>query len=330
MNTLVHQNGSIRWGLYGNEIDHVNYDEYRLETAMGLPIPKVLRRLLVNQFHFVGIIGPEFIMGLAIVDLKYLTNGFVYLYERQTKKLHEMKKLALPNTRTCIEPSPTRGKSTFSCGDMHIKIDNGSLSVQSRDISADLALEIEKTQPLRICTRAGYRGWVYTQKTSPVAVKGTVSYAGNVLEISSPSYLALSDWTCGYMRRKTFWNWAATASTMGSGQSFGMNLSCGVNETGFTENAFWLDGTMTKVDTVDFEFDRKNLYAPWHIRSFDQKVDLSFHPESHRGENINTFLIASRFTQMIGVFDGTLKTDTGKVVHVVACPGFAEDHYAKW
>ncbi len=109
-----------------------------------------------------------------------------------------------------------------------------------------------------------------------------------------------------------------------------MNLSCGVNETSFTENAFWLDGVMTKVDTVDFIFDRGDLYNPWHVVSFDGKVDLTFMPERSRGEKINAGFIASRFMQLVGIFEGTLRTDSGETIQIKGCPGFTEDHYAKW
>ena len=34
--------------------------------------------------------------------------------------------------------------------------------------------------------------------------------------------------------------------------------------------------------------------------------------------------------QFVGVFDGTLRTDSGETIQVKGCPGFAEDHYAKW
>lgn len=114
------------------------------------------------------------------------------------------------------------------------------------------------------------------------------------------------------MRRQTCWNWAATASSLDDGRSLGLNLSCGVNETSFTENAFWVGGIMTKVDLVDFDYDPDDLSAPWHIRSGDRKVDLVFYPEAQREEKINAFFLASRFTQMLGIFEGTLKTDEGR------------------
>jgi hypothetical protein len=138
------------------------------------------------------------------------------------------------------------------------------------------------------------------------------------------------DWTAGFMRRHTFWNWAATAFTLPDGRSFGLNLSCGVNETGFTENAFWLDGILTKVDTVHFDFKSRNLYEPWHIVSYDQKVDLIFYPKAHRGESVNALFVKSKFSQLMGTFSGALRTGGGETIVLEACPGWAEDHYAKW
>ncbi|HPC46840.1 MAG TPA: DUF2804 domain-containing protein, partial [Deltaproteobacteria bacterium] len=161
-------------------------------------------------------------------------------------------------------------------------------------------------------------------------LEGTVSVGGVSHNMASPSCLALVDWTCGYMRRETCWNWASTASQLPDGRLLGFNLSCGVNETSFTENAFWIDGTMTKVDTVNFIYEPDDLTKPWRVVSSDGRVDLSFRPETHRGEKISAFLIASRFTQLVGTFDGTLRTSDGTTVTVTGCPGFAEDHYARW
>lgn len=42
----------------------------------------------------------------------------------------------------------------------------------------------------------------------------------------------------------------------------GLNLSCGVNETSFTENCYWLDGELLKVDSVRFDFDRDQPLRP--------------------------------------------------------------------
>ncbi len=330
MDRLVNEHGLIKWGIYPEAVDRINYEDYHLETPLGIQIPPALRKILVNQFHFIGVVGPDLMAGIGVVDLKYLSNGFFYVFDRKTGRITETKSLAPPLSVTAIDPFPERPRSIFSGNGLTIEITKDSLKATGKGISLDLTLDLSSSSPLRICTRAGYRGWVYTQKTSPIKVEGRIITGPESRPISSPAYLALSDWTTGFMRRQTCWNWASTAFKLPDGRQMGMNLSCGVNETSFTENAFWLGNAMTKVDTVDFEFDRNNLSGPWKILSQDKKVDLVFSPDASRAENINALFVASRFTQLFGVFEGTLTTDSGEKIRIEACPGFAEDHFARW
>ncbi len=171
---------------------------------------------------------------------------------------------------------------------------------------------------------------MFTEKTSPVKISGTIEYDGKKVDLSSPEYMALIDWSAGFMRRRTCWNWAAIASTLPDGRSIGLNLASGVNETGFTENAFWIDGKMIKTDTIDFRFDPDDLMKQWEVSSYDKKLDLVFKPETYREEKINAVLIGSRFTQLMGTFDGHVVTDEGERIEFTGVPGWTEDHYAKW
>ncbi|HHO75862.1 MAG TPA: DUF2804 domain-containing protein [Deltaproteobacteria bacterium] len=327
---LVDEKGLIQWGIYSDPVERVNYEDYRLETPMGLKIPAGLKKFLANQFHFIGVIGPDMIIGIGVVDLKYLSNAFFYVFDRKTGTITESKKLVPLSSSILIDPCPEKPRSVFKGKGLTIEITGDSIKATGKGVVLDIAMDSSAARPLRICTRAGYRGWVYTQKTSPLNIKGSLTAKGIKKDISSPDYMALSDWTCGFMRRETCWNWAASAFTMGDGRSLGMNLSCGVNETSFTENVFWINGHMNKVDTVNFIFDKDSLDSPWHIKSADKKVDLVFKPEASRGENINALLIKSRFTQLFGVFEGKLLTKAGEVIAINDCPGFAEDHFARW
>jgi len=76
MKNLVNPEGTIDFGIYKEPVETINYKEYRLETPMGLGIPGFVKRFKFNQFHFFGLIGPDVMVGMAVVDLKYLTNGF--------------------------------------------------------------------------------------------------------------------------------------------------------------------------------------------------------------------------------------------------------------
>ncbi len=330
MKNLVDEKGLVKFGIYDEPIDHINYLDYPLETPMGLEIPRWWRRIKANQFAFVGIIGPEYIIGMAVVDLHYAANGFLYVYDKKNNEMKETSKLAPSLKNIFIEPYPDKLKARFSMGKFKIDMDAGKVKAQGKDLDLDFDLDLKNAKPLRICTRAGYRDWVYVEKTNPIKVSGKMVLGGKTIDISSPAYMAAIDWTCGYMRRKTCWNWASISGTLPDSRSFGLNLSCGVNETSFTENFFMVDGKRTKVDTVNFVFDNKDLFKPWHITSFDKKVDLSFFPEKHRGEKISAFLIASRFTQLMGIYEGSIETDSGEVISIAGLPGFAEDHYAKW
>ncbi len=132
------------------------------------------------------------------------------------------------------------------------------------------------------------------------------------------------------MRRETSWNWACLSGFLDDGRRVGLNLAAGVNETGVTENAFWLDGEMIKLDMANFEFERYQPEKPWRVTSSDGRLDLTFHPEGKRAEKINALFMASNFKQMFGLFNGIFIDNKGLKIHLKNIPGFMEDHYAKW
>ncbi len=330
MSNLVNSDGSVRLGIFDDPVTRVNFEDFLLKTSRGSPASRFRKKLLFKQFIFVGILGEDLMAGLAVVDLKYLANGFFYVFDRKAGSIVETKKLAPPFSSASIAPRPDVMKGRFSSGDLRIVIDNNKVSARGRDISLEAALNLDGSDPLQICTRTSYRGWNFTRKSTPLELSGEIVVKGERFDVSSPSCMAMVDWTGGFMRRNTFWNWASSARVLPDGRAFGLNLSCGVNETSYTENAFWLGGERTKVDTVDFVFDRENVLGKWRITSADGKIDLAFTPESHRGENVNLSVVVSTFSQLMGTFDGKLRSDSGELFSISGCPGFVEDHYAKW
>jgi len=331
MKHLISDTGRVSFGVFDAPVDEINYKDYPLTSPMGFKWPGLLNGLKFNQFVFFGLAGPDVMAGLAVVDLKYLANTFLYVYDRKQGTVIEVNKTIVPFSRKIfINPTPETLSCGFSLRGLSVSMQDNKISAQSKDINLDVTLDLRDTAPLRVCTRAGYKGWTFTRKTSPIRLTGTVSSKDKQFELSSPAHMGLMDWTAGFMRRETFWNWAAIASTLPDGRSLGLNLSCGVNETSFTENAFWVDGRMTKVSTVLLAFDPDNFYAPWTITSQDGKINLTFKAGRHRAENINAGIVATKFNQMMGVFNGALTTDDGETITITDCPGWTEDHYAKW
>ncbi|RJP86578.1 MAG: DUF2804 domain-containing protein [Desulfobacteraceae bacterium] len=331
MQRLINDAGRVAFGVFDSPVDEINYKDYPLTSPMGFKWPGLFNGLKFNQFVFFGLTGPDVMVGLAVVDLKFLSNAFLYVYDRKQGLVVEVNKTIVPISRKIfITPTPENLSCGFSFGGLDASMQGNKISAASKNIELDITMDLQKTTPLRVCTRAGYKGWTFTRKTSPIRLTGTVAYNGQRIDVSSPAHMGLMDWTAGFMRRETFWNWAAIAATLPDGRPLGLNLSCGVNETSFTENAFWVDGRMTKVSTVLFEFDPENFYAPWTITSPDGKINLIFKAGQHRAENINAGVVATKFNQMMGVFNGTLTAEDGEVVAITDCPGWTEDHYAKW
>jgi hypothetical protein len=184
-------------------------------------------------------------------------------------------------------------------------------------------------QPLVCLTRVGLKGFNYTHKEAGIPVRGTIRHKGVSWDIQEKQSFGVRDYTLGYLARQTFWNWASGGGMDKERNRIGFNLVQGVNETGFTENAFWVNGRVVKTDVVDFRYDDLDLLKPWHIESNDGRVRLRFLPEGKRSANIHAGLIVSKFHQPFGRFEGTLR-DGDQVCELQNVSGFTEEHYAKW
>ncbi len=334
---LIDGSGQPRYGVLEAPVDLVNHQDFDLRNSMNWRRSRLARRWAYNQFQFIGLLSPELIVGCAIVDLRLVSNAFVYFYDVANDRLAEYSFIRPLGWGTYMEPAPDRGACYFDGGANRFEI-CATPQPRTRRLNVELASGesifalMEEPKPFRalpVCTRAGYTGWVYTQKAAALPVMGTVHCHGRSWDLSENT-LGSYDWSLGFMRRETFWNWGCMAGRIGGRHTVGLNLAAGVNETGFTENGFWYDNNFTKVDMVDFRFNRDQPQEPWKMVSNDGRVDLDFAPLGRRSERLHAGVIASNFNQMFGFFSGTLKPESGKPVTVERVPGFAEDHYAKW
>lgn len=334
---LINARGEPHFGLITSPVGRINYMDYDLRSAMDQPRSRLSRFLGFNQFQFVALSGADFIAGAAIVDLRLVGNGFAYLFDFKTRTLEEFSCLTPAALGTFLPTTPDDGVSYCRWRGARLEIEAHSAK-RGRDVRVNVGRRLEiagqmrepsRFQPLRLCSRAGYNGWVYTQKAAGLPVTGELhSPAGSVVldEQCRASY----DWSCGFMRRETAWNWASISACLPDGRSLGLNLAAGVNETGVTENALWLDHRLLKLDLAMFRYNRYQPDQPWQITTSDKRVRLEFQPLGSRVEKVNAWLLASNFRQFFGYYSGEIRTALGEVVRLEQVPGLAEDHYAKW
>ncbi|CAM2006870.1 DUF2804 family protein [Acanthopleuribacter pedis] len=330
--------GNARFGLFDQPVETINADDFVQRSSMDRLAPTLLRRFAYNQFQFVGVCSPELVLGCAVVDLKWVGSSFFYVYLPPSGELFEWSRLQPLARRTALALTPDRGCSVFSGRGLNVTIQAESDPRQrrltatfGRDGRLDARLvEPAAFRPLALCTRAGYNGWVYTQKAAGLPVTGSLQFRGRDFDLGALAAHGNYDWTCGFMRRHTFWNWACCTGVLPDGRRFGLNLAAGVNETGFTENVFWLGDRFVKVDTVHFQFDRLQPTQPWTVSSYDGRVALRFEPEGLRREKLHVGFLASNFKQVFGRFYGTVHDADGQAAPIDGLYGFCEDHYAKW
>ena len=332
---LIKANGQPHFGVFERPVGDINYRDYDLRNAMDKPRGKLARHFAFNQFQFLSLCCDELIIGVAIVDLKWVSNAFVYCYAPYSGEYDEFSFVQPLGLKTAIHTQPNNGEAHFCSGKNRVKIVAGpgqrhlTVSLAS-GLQVDAIIDEEQGyQPLSICTRAGYAGWVYTQKTTARPVSGSVRWQGRDYDLAAMSALAGVDWSAGYMRRETFWNWGSLSAHLSDGRRIGFNLVAGVNDTGYTENALWLDDQMVKLSTVVFDFDRQDGEAPWGMRSQDGILDLRFEPAGQRSEKRNAVVIASNFTQFFGRYYGRISLP-GEELELSGQWGFAEDHFARW
>jgi len=336
---LVDDAGDVRLGIFAQPIHEVNYRDYALTTPLGRPARRWARRFGFNQFQFLGALSESLVFGCAIADVKYVGTAFAYCYEPATRRFAEFSFTQPLARRTRFTQTPESGDCVFAARKARVTMTGETLPPRRRLIAhvgdtlvidAVFHEDTPPIEPMRICTRAGATGWVYARKTAGQRLEGSLTWEDRTYDLGALPIYGHHDWSAGYMRRETFWNWGCLAGALGDGRVVGMNVSCGVNETSYTENCFWLDGQLQKLDSVAFAYDRRDLMRPWRVTSYDGRLGLEFNPEGRHAERVKAVVLATDFHQLFGRYYGNLITADGERLTVDGLLGYMEQHYAKW
>lgn len=332
---LIGDDGKPLFGLHAQPITDLNFEDYRLygQERVSRAKNEFMKDYQLKRWEYLGLCGGDFTFGLAIVHLGYLSNVFAYLFDRKTAVLAEYGANQALGAHTEFQGNAIEGRASYKAAGAEIEIRNsGARTRLEASVHGKFEAELDfdhGIEPLSVVTRVGLDRFNYTTKEAGIAVSGSLRSPDKCYRDEDGRWQGIVDYTYGYLARYTFWNWAAGAGLSRDGSRIGFNLVQGVNETGFTENAFWIDGELVKADVVDFRYDDLDSMAPWRIESNDGSVQLDFVPEGQRASRLNLGVIASSFRQPFGRFSGSLARG-GKIYAVDAASGFVEEHESKW
>jgi hypothetical protein len=328
---LIAADGQPRFGHFSTPVTSLGLPQFVYRTCMDKPASAWARHFHFKQFQFVSLCHADWQIGIAIADIRYAATAFCYFYDRHTQHLDEISLLKPFSMGVKMSPSPVAGTAQIRAKQQISITPQGydwQLKLQGELLSGELALlGGAQAQPLSLCTPTGYNGWTYTQKHNALTLSGNLAYRGKALDLTQA--LAGYDFSAGYMRRETNWRWGSISAMLPQGR-FGLNLACGVNETGTTENCLWLDGEKQLLAPVSILLNRQHPQHSWQFISADQRLQLQFVPQKCRSERLNVGVLASNFRQYCGLFSGEIQLQNGATLRLNHVPGLAEDHFARW
>ena len=328
---LIKSNGQPAFGLLDGTIPDLNLQDFIYQNLMDKKASALSRYFHYKQFQFICVTGSDWLLAVAIADIRYANSGFAYLYSFDTNQAIS-KSVLLPGALGCkMSDSPSKGEAKQYFGAYKVAIKTSSthwqLTIDTKELKANLTIAKASQMPLALSAPTGYNGFTYTEKSNALTVTGSLELQGKRLDLTQA--LAGYDFSAGFMRRHTSWRWASISALV-EGQPFGLNIAAGVNETGLCENALWVDGQIQHLSPASFVFDRKNDKTPWQVSSLCGEVQLEFQPLYCRQEKVNIGLLASNFRQYVGLYTGFVLLQNGSKLQLNAVKGLAEDHYAKW
>jgi hypothetical protein len=154
--------------------------------------------------------------------------------------------------------------------------------------------------------------------------EGVMQFGTSELIFTRDNAWGIFDWSRGVRPRSDIHYWAA-ACGMSEGRLTGINVGYGLADASMgTENAFFLDGVIHKLDQVTFHIPPANWLEEWHFTSNDKRLEMSFTPNQERAEHNQILFHSIRRRQVYGSFSGRVILDNGRECAFYNLTGFAE------
>lgn len=315
--------------------------EYNPENVRLYPSAR-LNRLRLKEWDYYAVTGKDFFFSATVSHIGYAGIVFVYFIDFHQRTVVE-ETVLIPFGKGCDLPrSSESGDVHFRKSEIVIDFikekDRRLIHVDWKKFSrgAGLSADLTLLQPpgmdsIVMATPIGRDRFFYNHKINCMPVTGRIVFGKREIKLKKGNALGTLDWGRGVWEYSSFWNWASASGFLKNGRTVGLNLGKGFGDLSYaTENCFFINGTMTKLDWVEFNYDSANYMRPWYFTSTDGKLNLTFKPFLDRTARSNLLLITSEVHQMFGKYSGLLITDDNKRIEIDNLIGWAEEHRARW
>jgi hypothetical protein len=170
----------------------------------------------------------------------------------------------------------------------------------------------------------------YSRRSPWYSAEGVMQFGTSELVFVKDKAWGIFDWTRGVRPRSDVRLWAAACGLSG-GRQIGFNVGYSTADSSQgTENAFFLDGKLHKLDQVTFHIPPSDWLEPWHFTSNDDRLEMTFMPHQDRYDRNNMFFHSFRRRQICGSFSGKAVLDDGSTLEFKDIIGFSEQRKTKF
>jgi len=339
---MVNEQGQVQFGVFDAPFRELNLEDARVAWH-GVTLPRPVVSFRLKRWQHFGLVLPEVFVGVAAVDVGLLRTSWCHVVDRVAHTQFEHTRMgplmdvriaeALWDDRSHVHARGYRldVHNHLSAGEhrMSLEVDpaKGKPAIQA---SLRCVHDLERIRPLVVVLPVGPNRGMYSHKVA-LPLSGTVRVGDRVHRAELDTSFAILDIHKAHYPRHTWWRWATFAGPDDGGRAVALNLTQNVNldDTRLNENGLWVDGRLEHLGPARFEFDRRDVLARWHLSTADGAVDVTFHPEGERSENLRAGIIRSVFHQPYGTFTGVVRHG-GRELRVEEMFGVCEDHDALW
>jgi hypothetical protein len=164
----------------------------------------------------------------------------------------------------------------------------------------------------------------YSRRSPWFIAEGVMQFGTSDLIFTRGNAWGIFDWNRIARPGTDMQYWAAACGVSG-GRQAGFSVGYGsVDATPGTENAFFINGKLHKLDQVTFHISPSNWLLPWRFTSNDNRLEMVFTPVQERLEHYQMGFHSVRRRQVCGVFSGKVLLDDGTEFSFQNITGFAE------
>jgi hypothetical protein len=172
--------------------------------------------------------------------------------------------------------------------------------------------------------RTEKNAFILSRRSPWYIAEGVMQFGTSELIFTKGNAWGILDWNRGSRPRSDIRYWAS-ACGIADGRHVGFTVGYGsADGSAGTENAFFVDGKLHKLDQVTFHISPASWLEPWRFTGNDNRLEMTFTPQQERVERHRLFFHTMNRRQICGTFSGNVVLDKGEELEFKDITGVVE------